>query len=472
MYKIRVIKMSITKKIAEYSVETKFEKLPKEVVEKAKFLIADNIGCAIRGPSNKFGRTVVELAKELGGTPESTIFGTEFRTNSVQAAFVNSTLANSMDYDDIGQVGHPGSTIVPAALATAERVGASGKDLITAVIMGYEVCERVGLACKATPERYRQVHGLGTHQVFGAVTAVGKILDLDVEGMLNAFGIAGPWAAMPHSGKFGNPLEEGRQISFVKDNVSRPAQAGLSAALLAKKGWIGNKSILDGEKGFWIMSGSDRFRPDILTKLDDFKILTVSYKPYPACRWPHTSLDAMTDLIREHMIEPSDIEKAVVNTIRPMALSFGNPSPANIVDAVFSMPYPITMVIYGLPRSQWYLDGNLKDPQYLEMAAKVETKFDPEAQTKYENQPTVADFVPTTVEVTTKGNEKYQKYREVPRGTPMNPLSHEEIRDKFLDLTAEVLGPERSEGLYYKIINLEEVDDYSKLAEIMRVIDN
>jgi 2-methylcitrate dehydratase PrpD len=460
--------MSITERIAEYSVNLSFDKIPKEAINKVKLLIADNIGCAIRGPTNLLGRKAVELTKELGGAPEATIFGTDLKSNCVQAAFVNSILANSMDYDDISPVGHPGSTIIPAALAIAERIGASGKELITAVTAGYEVCERVGLACRATQARYEQVHGLGTHQVFGAAVAVGRLLELNVDEMLSALGIAGAWAAMPHSGKFGNPLRKGRQVSFVKDNVSRPAEAGLLAALLAKKGWIGNKSIFDGEKGFWVMAGSDRFRPEFLLNLNDFKVMKVSFKPYPACRWVHTSLDALIELIRDHKFKPEEIKRVIVHSIRPIAEGFGNQNPANVVDAVFCVPYPLTMVLYQVPRSQWYLDENLKSSKYIEMAAKIEVEFDPEAQRKFESQETVADLIPTTLEVILKDGKKYSNYKEVPKGTPMNPISYEEIKDKFFDLTYEFLGVDISKELFKKLENLEKLERYSEIAEIIK----
>ncbi len=460
--------MSPTEQIAAYAAKISFDELPASVIDKAKLLIADNIGCAIRGPSNLLGKSAVELARELGGTPEATILGTNIETNCLQAAFVNSVLANSMDFDDIGPLGHPGSTIVPAALAAAERERATGKDLITAVIAGYEVCERVGYACNASPERLRQVSGLGTHQVFGSAAASGKIFGLSHEEMLNAFGIAGPWAAIPHSGKFANPLERGRQVSFIKDNVSKPAQSGLLAALLAKKGWIGNRSIFDGAKGFWIMMSSDRFRPEYLCSFDGFRILDVSHKPYPACRWSHTSLDAMVGLISEHGLHPELVESVVAHTIRPVAEGFGNQNPANIVDAVFSMAYPLAMILFGVPKSQWYVEDNLRSPAYLEMASRIDVELDTEAQQEYESQETVADFVPTTVVATTKEGQTFSKYAELPKGTPANPLTVGEIKEKFISLTSEVLGLKRCSALWDNLQSLEEIGDVSELAATMR----
>jgi 2-methylcitrate dehydratase PrpD len=216
------------------------------------------------------------------------------------------------------------------------------------------------------------------------------------------------------------------------------------------------------------MTGSDRFRPEYLSDQEGFRILAVSHKPYPAWRWVHASLDALHELIDKHDLKPHDVEKVEVHTIRPVADGFGNPSPANISDAVFSVAYPVAMVLYDVPEPNWYIEANLKDAPYSEMASKIEVQLDPEAQKRFEDQETVADFVPTTVVVTTRDGETYSRYAEVPRGTPMKPLSFAEIKGKFLHLTVEALGSEQCVGLWRKLQNLEQVNDMSELTWMMR----
>jgi 2-methylcitrate dehydratase PrpD len=459
--------MDATREIAEYIVNLSYDRLPSEVIDKTKLLIEDNTSCAIAGTMNSLGKTTIDLIMGLGGKTESTILGTVHRTSSVQAAFVNSVLANSLDYDDVSPGGHPGSTVIPSALALAESRRIPGKDLVTAVVAGYEVSERVSLACEPTVERYKIVHGVGTPQVFGAVAAAGKILGLEVDEMLNALGIAAPWASIPHAGKFGNPLEKGRQVSFVKDNVSRPAEAGLLAAMLAKKGWIGNKSILDGGNGFWVMASSDRFRPEFLSSLDKFRILDVSFKPYPACRWTHTSLDALDELIREHKLDPRKIKKITVASVRALE-TFGNPKPANLVDAEFSLPYPLTMVAYDVKKSRWYQEENLSSQEYLRFSAEVEVTFDQKAQTKAETHGFEPDFMPSTVHVVTTEDELFSKYKEVPKGNPKNPVSKEEIHTKCLDLITEILGKDLGTRLLEKLKHLEQIEDVSSLSPMFQ----
>jgi len=460
--------MSATKTLVDFAVNSDFEDLPESVIEKAKILVMDAVGCAIAGSSTEIAEIAIKLVTKLGGSTESTVIGTNFQTNCTQASFANSISVNAWDYDDVSPTGHPGSTIIPAALAIAERTQKSGKELLTAVVLGYEVCERVGAAIRATYKRRDMVFGIGTHQTFGSVTAAGKLLKLTTDEMLDAFGIAGAFSPLPHEGKFGYP-----HVAFVKDNVAMATQAGVYAALLAQDGFVGCKTILDGDKGYWIMAGSDRCDFDELADVKGFRILNVSVKPYPSCRWTHTTLEAVSDIIRENGVEARDIENILVRTISPVAeskdINFVNYGPKNSADAQFSVPYPLAMIVHGVPKSEWHLKDNLNNPIYLKTEMKIKIEKDANAQKVWEEQKSLSDVVPTTVRITTKKGE-FTRHCEVSKGSPQRPLTYSEVEQKFIELVSKRMGFERGSEIIETLKRIEQLDDISKLTKKLQLV--
>lgn len=183
-------------------------------------------------------------------------------------------------------IGHPGASIIPAALAIGEWKNASGKDVINAIFIGYDVGNRIGKAIQPSYERLQKVWGVGTWQTFSAVVAAGKVLGFDLHHLLNAFGVAGATAPLPNTQKWGWDLEE-RPIHWVKEPIGWPSWTGTTAAVLASYGFVGNKYILDGDNGFWIMAGSDQCNFDEMTRGlgSQYEVHNLAIKPYSSCRW-------------------------------------------------------------------------------------------------------------------------------------------------------------------------------------------
>ncbi len=288
----------VTRDLAAYAAKTRFEDYPKEAVEKAKTLILDSIGCMLGGCETSLGRALLTPIQSMGGSAEATIVGRRMKVPTVQAAFVNGGTANALDYDDTLQgFGHPGATIIPAALAIGEWKGTSGKDILNAVLIGYDVADRVAKAIQPSYDRYQKVWGVGTWQTFGAVAAAGRLLGFDLNRMLNAFGIAGATAPLPNTQKWGWDIEE-RPIHWVKEPTGWPSWTGTMAALLASHGFVGNRYILDGDNGFWIMAGSDQCDFKAMTKGlgKEYEIANIAIKPHSSCRWQHAALDCVKQL--------------------------------------------------------------------------------------------------------------------------------------------------------------------------------
>lgn len=457
--------VAITDQIADFIANTEFNNLSQSAVKKAKKLLLDAVGCGMGGARTKVGKTYRQSAIRLAGSGEATVFGTDQKITPAFAAFANAGQINAMDYDDTGPTGHPGSTTISAALAMAEKTKPTGKELLTSIVVGYEVLTLVGIGIQPTWERYNKVHGIGTHQTFGSFSAVAKILDLSPEEILNGLGIAGAFAPVPHAGKFG---WENPPLSWVKDNVAWPSKAGLHGALLADEGFLGSRDMLDGKKGFWIMAGSDQSSLSrTIKRLGNFVITQTSIKPYPCCRWIHPSLDATQEIIEEVDLLSSNIERIEVDSVSFVANNFGDLTPKTMIDAEFSVPYCISSLIHGTPLPQWHSDNNLKDNEILKLASKVELNEREEFQNEYledRKEGRTPSFIPTKVVIIRKDGQELERTVRYARGGSKRPLSSKSLEQKFQSLSSWSLKDNTNEVIDI-IDNLENIKDVTALTD-------
>ena len=244
---------TIAEKLAEYILSENYKRITSDVIDMVKLATLDSIGCILGAHTSQIGKIVTEVFYNLGGSKESKIIGTRYQTSCMNASFVNSTLANVLDFDDTYLwFGHPGATVIPPAIAVGEKTNANGKDILLATLLGYEVSTRIGLGVIPTEKRLNSVWGIGTWQTIGSVVAAAKLMKLNRKEIVNALGIAGSNAPVPSVmktvwGSFGPTM--------VKNNYGCAAAVGVLAALLAEKGFNGPKDIFDGDSGFWIMHG-------------------------------------------------------------------------------------------------------------------------------------------------------------------------------------------------------------------------
>ena len=459
----------ITEKLVHYTSGTSFEKLPPAVVEQAKLHILDSIGCALGGSQSAIGHSVLKTFKAMGGEPEASLVGGGMKVPAIHAAFVNGTNANALDFDDTylsDAIGHPGSSTIPAALAVAEWKKATGRDLINAVVTAYEVGNRIGLAIQPSKERLQKVWGFGTWQTFCAAIAAAKILKLDSDQLFNAFGVAGATAPLPCTQKWGWDLAE-RPIHWVKEPTGWPCWTGTLAAILAGNGFIGNRYILDGENGFWIMAGSDRCDYQKMTDGlgEDYLILSdMSFKPYSCCRWQHAALDCIAQIISEQRLKPEEISGIVINSFSWVKTQevYEMKSP---VDAQFCIPYTAAMVVSGIePGPGWYSDDKLQSSEIAALAAKITVNLDSELDLAYHQDGEQA----ARVEVTTTWGEIFNLAVRIPKGDPRNPLSPAELKTKFKNQAAYVLDCEAVDQVVDLIENLDHLDDLSALLAMLK----
>jgi 2-methylcitrate dehydratase PrpD len=236
--------------------------------------------------------------------------------------------------------------------------------------------------------------------------------------------------------------------------------------VLAKHGFIGNNYILDGDNGFWIMAGSDQCDYDKMTEGlgSEYEVVNnIAIKPYSSCRWQHATLDCVKQLKDQHGLEPEDVKEIVVHSFAWVKTHelYG---PADMVDAQFCIPYTVTMVLLGLhPGPAWYTEENLKSEEILNLSKKVRVEVDPELDKAYFEK----DQLSARVEVTTQQGEQFEAFVDVPTGDPRNPLSIQEIEDKFRNQALYSLEEEEVEEAIQLIYDFENLDSVSYLMSLL-----
>jgi len=429
--------MKETDTLADFAARLSYDALPGEVGERAKLLMLDTAGIIVRARHDAESTPPMVCAVErMGLRGDCTVFGDAARYAPPAAALLNGALAHSLDFDDTHAAGsiHSSAPIFPAALAAAEMAGASGRDLIAAVVAGYEVQVRLSLALGPSDHYARGFHPTATCGVFGAAAAAGKLLGLDRAGLVSAFGIALSQAA--GSMQF---LQNGAWTK--RCHVGQAAQNGLMAAVLASEGYRGPTGAFEGKAGFLNAYAPASDPSKAIAGLGEtWETIRLAVKPYPCCRYSHAAMDAIAALRAEHGITVEEVETITIGLPRVGMNIIGEPlatkqAPENIVDGQFSMPFCAAVVLRE-GRLDWDdYPRHLADADTLALCRRVNCVVDPDAEAALP-----ANMAGKAAITTPRGT--FEKFVEVPRGEPGNFLSVEEFRAKFRALAAPYLGEE------------------------------
>ena len=335
--------MGITQELADYGHRLRFRQLPEEVVDRVKYLFFDFIGVAWRGARERSSQSMVRFVR---GMPKDdrfgVIIGTKERAAFAYAALANGTSAHAVEMDDVNNEAslHPGVVVFASALATGEMTGASGRRFIEAAVLGYEVMVRLGRALGPEAHYGRGFHPTATCGVFGSAVTASKVMGLGTDKTASALGISGSQAA--------------GSMEFLAEGAwTKRFHAGW-AAHLARHGFTGPRTIIEGRDGF-LHAYSDRSdKTRILDKLGSrFEILRTSVKPHSCCRYMQPPIDGILTLVRDHGIRPDDVERVRLGTLRAGSRLIAEPkevkyNPQTVVDAQFSMPFGAAVaLLYG-----------------------------------------------------------------------------------------------------------------------------
>jgi 2-methylcitrate dehydratase PrpD len=453
--------------VAKTVVDTSFDRLPASAVEASKNDILDTLGCIIAGSTAAAAEEVVSLVDDWGGKEESTIVAFGGKVPAPWAAFVNGTMGHALDYDDTHDkaVLHVGPAVVSSAMALAQRRGnVDGKTFITSVALGADLIIRLGLATT------RPLHESGfmftpLYGYFGSAAAAAKVLNLDEEGVINAFGITYAQAAGNLQVNIDNEhaLTKRLQVGFA-------AKAGVMAGLLAQKGLTGARQSMEGRFGLFPLYQRGLYNRDVLLSGlgEEFEVSNLSFKPYSCCRQIHGHVDAALQLKRDYNLQPDDIAsvRVFVNAdphplCDPLDL---RRRPQEEVHAQFSIPYSVAVALtYGKVLIKDYTLIALKDEDVLRVADRVTPVFDPELPTRI--------VPPARMEiVTTDGRTLVSEIVTDAKGHPNNPMSFEELSDKFRDCvthSVKPIDPKNVEKVIEMCADLENVKDVSALVDLL-----
>ncbi len=446
----------IEQDLARFVKETSYENLPGEVIHQAKICILDLVGAACAGATAIPGHVITEIIEEAGGSSQAVLIGRKEKVPALNAALGNGLYAHSLEFDDLHRrsILRPGSPIIPAALAAAEKVGASGKELITAIVIGYEIGIRIAEAM--TPSHYNYWHTTGTCGTFAAAVAAGKILKLNENQLIDALGHAGTQAAglmelhYSPEGMMSKPL-----------HASKAAQNGLLSAMLASGGYTSTKTMLSGEKGFLRVFAPKAKMEKITEGIGvDFKIMQISFRLFASTRHTHAGIDLALRL-REKGIKPEDIELLRIQTYGVARDLVGEPFPETIYEAKFSLPFCVsTALVYGHVGIEDFTEERLHDQTLEELMSHCTVEVDPLLDAHY------PDKWAAKLNVILRNGTVDHEQTDFPRGDPENKVSLEELHTKFRRLSSLLLPPSKIEAWLEQISRVETFDDIADMWKI------
>jgi 2-methylcitrate dehydratase PrpD len=450
--------MDSTKRIANFVNQTTLDQIPAEAKEWGKRAILDLLGVALAGSKDDLSAKMVKILKDMGGRAQATVWGKKFKTSSPMAAWANGAFGHAVDYDDINRTmrGHPTVPVLPAALAVGEEIQASGKQVLEAYLIGFEVEAKLGAGLN--PHLFENGwHPTAVLGVMGAAAAAGKLLKLPAEKVCFALSIAASEASglRQNFGTMTKPLHAGHA-----------AKNGVMAAKLAQTGFTADVKIIEEKLGYAnAFAGPGKYDLSKITENlgNPFDILSpgVGLKRYPSCARTHPAIDAMLDLILENDILPQAVEAVICqgSYTTPQMLIHSRPQTA--LEGKFSMEFCMALALLErkveLPL---FKDGKVRDSKVQEMIRKVTFQIRPDLRTiESSSNPS------TTVKVLMKDGREFEKTVDEARGTPGNPLTANEVREKYRQCVRKIQAKKEREETIEMVENLEGVKKISALTK-------
>ncbi len=455
--------MNESKKLAEWAAALRYPDLPTPVLETLRILILDNIGCQIAGATLPWSKAFYDSIMTTHSGRGSTVVYYGDKLAPDDAAFLNSAFnhANEMDDTHFKSPTHPGGIAVPAALAMAEYLHATGKQVLTAVAAAYEVQIRIAWSC--SPHLSKRGHhppvGVGP---FGAAAAAGVLLGFDANKMLNAMGIAGS-----HCAGISEYTKTGGSVKRIHNAI--PTQAGVRSAIFAQAGITGPASVLEGEKGFFkVFAGSydtDRLLDGLGSK---FHLLDTGIKPHACPYFMQAALDAIDSLRDKHPLTGNDIasitvyaNEAVLNHVCAIT------EPTDVLGAQFSLPFSLSMRLKHGGRGVrggngfWdYPEIDVRDPSLLAVARKIR-RYDASQPARVQVDQGIG------LEVETTNGQRFVEIVPYSRGLPENPMTAAEVKEKFMSLVEPLLPAGNPQKIIRLVDTIDDAKDINELLSLM-----
>ena len=455
--------MDHTRKLAAFCADVEYDRLPPEVVLKAKLCLLDYVANIYGSLELAAVGQVIDYIKSLGTPGPATVLGCGFKTDIHHAVFINGTTAEAIEAQDGLRFGgnHPGTAVIPAALAAAEAFSKSGRAVIEAIVAGYEAANRPAAAMHP----WHTLSGFlptGTCGTFGAAAAAARVKGFNRDNMLNALGNAG--YVTPIS--MAEQLMGGFTIKIVQGGQA--ALAGMIAAGLAESGLTGTPRVLEGSSlngGFTQITTGAEPKFDRLSEGlgEHYSIMDIYFKPYTACRHTHGAAQAVLAMLDEAPINPKDITSVDVFTygIAELAVGKGVARDDTFVSAQFSIPYVAAVCLLdGALGPTQLTEARMTDPVLMELSQKVRVHTDEALNAVY------PDKTASRVEITLANGDKRTRQVDIPYGDPRDPLGADGLSEKVRRFAGK--RPSGAlDDLIERIINLERIADIAQVTELI-----
>ena len=461
-------RMYINEILADFAYNTSLDDLPDSIIDRTKLTIIDYFSAIIAG--NTWGQLSPIIKKyvlECGGRKDGSVIGMIKKVPANMAALANGTISHSVELDDGHRFGtsHPGSVIISTVLAAAEKNKSSGKEILMAIVVGYELMLRIATAINPS-HMYRGFHSTGTCGTLGSSAAAGRIYMLNQEQLRYAISIGALQSAglqeMLHSNPMIKPLQ-----------VGKSAQSGIISAEIAKLGAKSPESIFEGDMGFF-KAMSDKIGFESITKNlgKQFEIEKTYFKFYPTCRHVHPVLDLAKKVIDTHEIEVRSIEKIQIGTYNVAIRETGkNYHPKTTDEAMFSIPYAVSVMLYNKSFNYYDLTNHLKNKAIHELTDKFEITGNKMLNESYPERRGAY------MTIILDNGERIEEYEFLPIGEP-ETTDEAMIKEKFFTITSEVMKItsvkriiEGIEGLEYNEFMIDDIMKYLRKINVRRVND-
>jgi 2-methylcitrate dehydratase PrpD len=439
-----------TKEIAEWVCKLNYEDIPSEVNDYAKLLALSHLGMTLAGSVMPFGKIVIKYTKDNACKEEAGVTGGGFHTSAEYAALANGSLAHTTELeDDSFPDGLYSCGSWPTVLALGEKLAISGKDIIEAYVLGYEVASRVGLASlQAVVDGYLNAAGCLT---IGSAAMAAKLMKLTVEETTHALSLAASQAQ-------GIARQTGTGAHLIEAGFA--GRNGICAASLARLGYTGNPGVMEGKGGFMDLWAS---QPDFDLPLGDgFRVMDIGIKKYPCCYLQQRNIDGVLDMIAEHDISWDDVESIEHEINHTVSLYLKYAQPGTGEDARFSLEHSTVACFFD--RKVFldsYTDEKARDPKFKEARKKVRVKVHPEWEGGY-----FSFQSPLTIRL--KDGREFKKLCIDARGDPSKRLTSDEVTEKYLDCVnfAGTLSENMAEKAADMVLNLDKTPNIAELMNI------
>ena len=446
--------------LAEFVSGLTYEAIPPETVEKSKQFVLDIVRLAVVGSRLPWGERTLQVFRELGGKEESTAIGFGDRMPAVHAAYVNGTTSHGLENDDthVGAIHHPGVTTVPAVLAVAERQELDGKALITGVVAGYEVMIRLGEAMQPSLFGERGFHSTAVMGYFGAAAGSAKLLGLSDEQTAHALSFAAAYAS-----GLANWIKGG-MVKYL--HAGKAARGGVEAALLADGGLTGPRQVFEGKRGFCHAYSNATDIEAISAGLGQvWKTDEVHLKPHCTSRHTQASVEAAAAIATENNLSIEDISTVDILTSPEMAEALSTKEPVDVIEAQSSIPFAtVTGLFKGGARTltEFVLFEDIQEAMESSLVHTLLEHTTIRGDASYDVQKGNAQVV-----IRQKDGTTHTRKVDIIRGSPENPFSFQELRERFLSQAGSIVPGERLAQASDLIERLDAVDSIGTITGLL-----